>query len=223
MPVIDQERTLDAASIKSANSVTSRISKNLYQSIFEWADVRDPAQFKPVVFKRKMYFANTNTNTNVNYFFNKEAIVLAALRKIQSTMNHSFDALLEANAHPIDVIERMFHETVAWIAEQPEIFCNLLKVLPRSKNALSQIYFRQMHMDYEQRIKKLLFLAQSEKFLATKEDIKNFSDLYFQMLTVLARHAVVTSFTVLQFRRDACLLFILFRKELQPLESKVLV
>ena len=220
MPVINQERTLDTASIKSAFSVTSRISKNLYQSIFEWADVRDPAQFKPVVFKRKMYFANTNTN--VNYFFNKEAIVLAALRKIQSTMNHSFDALLEANAHPIDVIERMFHETVAWIAEQPEVFCNLLKVLPRSKNALSQIYFRQMHMNYEQRIKKLLCLAQSEKFLATKEDIKNFSDLYFQMLTVLARHAVVTSFSVLQFRRDACLLFILFRKELQPLESTVL-
>jgi hypothetical protein len=220
MPVIHQERTLDTASIKSAFSVTSRISKNLYQSIFEWADVRDPAQFKPVVFKRKMYFANTNTN--VNYFFNKEAIVLAALRKIQSTMNHSFDALLEANAHPIDVIERMFHETVAWIAEQPEVFCNLLKVLPRSKNALSQIYFRQMHLNYEQRIKKLLCLAQSEKFLATKEDIKNFSDLYFQMLTVLARHAVVTSFSVLQFRRDACLLFILFRKELQPLESKVL-
>ena len=220
MPVIHQERTLDTASIKSAFSVTSRISKNLYQSIFEWADVRDPAQFKPVVFKRKMYFANTNTN--VNYFFNKEAIVLAALRKIQSTMNHSFDALLEANAHPIDVIERMFHETVAWIAEQPDVFCNLLKVLPRSKNALSQIYFRQMHMNYEQRIKKLLCLAQSEKFLATKEDIKNFSDLYFQMLTVLARHAVVTSFSVLQFRRDACLLFILFRKELQPLESTVL-
>jgi len=220
MPVINQERTLDTASIKSAFSVTSRISKNLYQSIFEWADVRDPAQFKPVVFKRKMYFANTNTNAN--YFFNKEAIVLAALRKIQSTMNHSFDALLEANAHPIDVIERMFHETVAWIAEQPEVFCNLLKVLPRSKNALSQIYFRQMHMNYEQRIKKLLCLAQSEKFLATKEDIKNFSDLYFQMLTVLARHAVVTSFSVLQFRRDACLLFILFRKELQPLESTVL-